>query len=242
MSGRPTIVASDAHLGATPDASRTEFLSFLEEIPRLTDDLVLNGDLFDFWFEYPNVVIRKHFPVLRRLADLTDRGVRIRLVEGNHDGWTGSFLRDEVGLELIREPVVTTLGGRRTYLAHGDGLAGGDLGYRVFKKLTRNRISRRLFRLVPPDVSLPLVRRLSRTSHREERPGPGDLKRAAALSGYADTLLEEDPDLELVVFGHSHVPELREVGRGRHYLNPGDWIHHFTYGVVSPEGVELKEW
>lgn len=240
---RPTLVASDAHLGNAPERSKRSFHAFLEDVADRTDDLVLAGDLFDFWFEYRSVVLREHFPTLRRLADLIDAGVRIRLVAGNHDAWVGSFLEEEIGVEFIPGATVTDVGGRRTYLAHGDGLAGGDLGYRILKTVTRSGPARRLFSWLHPDIATALVDRISRTG-REAEEGPGSEKkaRAEALSDHAAELIRRREDLDLVIFGHSHRPELSEPAEGRFYLNPGDWIHHFTYGLVQGSRVELLKW
>ena len=66
---RPTIVVSDIHLGEIPPDGEQTFLSFLESLPGKIDELLINGDLFDFWFEYRSVILRRYFPVLRRLAD-----------------------------------------------------------------------------------------------------------------------------------------------------------------------------
>lgn len=243
MSSSRTLVASDAHLGAVPPASRSRFLAFLSAVPELTDDLVLAGDVFDFWFEYRSVVLREHFEALRRLADAVDAGVRVRWLGGNHDAWAGSFLRDQVGLELLDAPLVTRVGGRRTLLAHGDGRAGGDWGYRLLKRVVRSRPARTLFRAVHPDLGAALARRASRTGEEAEAGrSPRRKDRAEALSAHAAELLRGDPSLELVVFGHAHRPELTEVAPGRHYLNPGDWIRSFTYGAVGPGGVELRSW
>lgn len=238
------LVASDAHLGAVPSSSEDRFLAFLRAVPRLGDDLVLAGDVFDFWFEYRSVVLREHFAALRALADVVDAGVRVRWVGGNHDAWAGSFLRDEVGVELLDAPLVTRVGGRRAFLAHGDGLAPGDWGYRLLKKVVRSRPARAAFRLLHPDLGTALARRASRTDHEAGREEPASRKedRAEVLARHARRLLEEDPSLDLVVLGHAHRPELSEVEPGRHYLNPGNWVHSFTYGVVGPSGVELRRW
>lgn len=238
MSDRAFVI-SDAHLGASPESARRRLLAFLERVPGSAEELVINGDLFDFWFEWSSAVPARHFDVLRALARVTDAGVRVRHVAGNHDAWGGSFLRDEVGMELMEGPIVTDLGGRRTYLAHGDGLASGDLGYRALKTVVRSRSAEALFRLLHPDLAQALVRRVSGSA---DGPGHGARERAGVLSRHADRLLGEDPSLDLVVFGHTHCPELREPEPGRHYLNTGDWIEHFTYGVVTPEEVRLERW
>lgn len=232
------LVLSDAHLGAVPERTERRLTAFLAWAPDRADELVIAGDLFDFWFEYRTVILREHFGVLRCLADAAEAGLRIRLVGGNHDAWGGSFLRDRVGVETVDGPVVTRVGGRRTFLAHGDGLAGGDWGYRVLKRVIRSRPVEELFRLLPPDLALPLVRRISGT----EGDAPGAASRADPLAAKAKTLLREDPELELVIFGHCHEPRLTEVEPDRFYLNPGDWIESFTYGLVGPDGVRLRRW
>jgi UDP-2,3-diacylglucosamine hydrolase len=242
MSEPPTLVASDAHLGATSPLAERTFLAFLDAVPDLTRDLVLAGDIFDFWFEYGSVIPSRNFAALRRLAALRDAGVRVRLVGGNHDAWGGRFLSEELGIELLAAPLVTEVGGRRTYLAHGDGLAGGDWGYRMLKAVTRSRPARALFRWVHPDLAYLLVRGVTRTPEEPRPLDPDEERRADRLAAYARELLDRDASLDLVVFGHSHRPELTSVGPDRHYLNPGDWIQHFTYGEVSPDGVALRHW
>lgn len=241
MSERALIV-SDAHLGATADASRDRLIDFLERAPYTADELIVNGDLFDFWFEWRTAVPSEHFAVLRALARVVDAGVRVRHVAGNHDAWGGDFLTEQVGLELVEAPLVTEVGGRRTFLAHGDGLAGGDWGYRALKAFVRSGPAVALFRALHPDLAHAVIDRISRTERDVEAGEHGAGERAEVLSEHADRLLREDPSLQLVIFGHSHRPELREVEPGRHYLNAGDWIQHFTYGVVTPEGVSLERW
>ncbi len=239
---RPTIVVSDIHLGEIPPDAEQTFLSFLESLPGKIDELLINGDLFDFWFEYRSVILRRYFPVLRRLADLVDAGVRVRLVGGNHDAWTGSFLGDDVGIELLDAPVTTALANRRAYVAHGDGLLDGEGAYRAFRGLIRSRPVRALFRLTPPDLSLPLVRRVSGTPARLEGRAGDDHERADRLGEHARALLASRPEIDLVVFGHTHRPELVEVEPGRHYLNAGDWIHHRSYAVLMADSIELRHW
>lgn len=237
-----TYVISDVHLGGVPEENEARFLDFLGAARESADALVIAGDLFDFWFEYRTVVLREHFDALRGLADLVEAGVEVRMIGGNHDAWGGEFLREQVGVEWLPGPVVTQIAGRTTYLAHGDGLADGDWGYRALKRVVRSGPARSLFRLLHPDLAGPLVRRLSRTSERERGEADSERERAEALSDHAASLLRERRELDLVVFGHAHRPELRRVEDDRHYLNPGDWIHSFSYGVLTPGEIRLGEW
>ena len=52
MLGHALVVVSDAHLGVAPPAVEEALLAFLEAVPDLGDCLLVNGDLFDFWFSY----------------------------------------------------------------------------------------------------------------------------------------------------------------------------------------------
>ncbi|MFQ5530195.1 MAG: UDP-2,3-diacylglucosamine diphosphatase [Gemmatimonadota bacterium] len=241
MSESASLIVSDAHLGAAPEAGEQAFHDFLAFAGASTRDLVINGDLFDFWFEYRTVVLSRHFGTLRALADLVDSGIRVRLVGGNHDSWGGAFLRNEIGIELIDGPVTTEIGGRLCYLAHGDGLGHGDLGYRALKRVIRSRPARFAFRHVHPDWADALVGRVSRTESRQTAEGAGG-SRAGELEALARRTLADDPSLQLVAFGHTHVPVLIEVEPGRHYLNTGDWIRNCTWASVGPEGVRLHRW
>jgi UDP-2,3-diacylglucosamine hydrolase len=242
MRDQPAIIVSDLHLGAVPLAHEEAFIAFLSHVPDRTPDLVINGDLFDFWFEYGTVVPRGHLRVLRALADVVDAGVRVRLVGGNHDAWGDSFLADEVGLELIEGPVVTDVGGRRTYLAHGDGLGAGDIGHKIFRRISHHPWAVKAFRMVHPSLAVRMVGRASSTEDYFRHGDGGVDSRAARLSDFAIRLLRDDPSLTLVALGHCHRPELTEVAPGRHYLNTGDWLTHFSYGVVSRDEIRLEHW
>lgn len=240
---RSSIVISDAHLGAAPPEHEAALLEFLAGVPDLARDLLINGDLFDFWFEYDTVILSRYFQVLRVLADLVEAGVRIRMLGGNHDSWGGRFLTDEIGIELLEGPVRTEVGGLSAYVAHGDGLGGGDLGYRALKSVIRTRLASASFRQLHPDWSARLIGFVSRTESRHGKPDdPGSDRRSERLRSLARDLLTSETDLDLVVFGHCHQPELLEVDSGRYYLNAGDWLHHCTWAQVSAEGVQLNRW
>lgn len=243
MEPSTSLIVSDAHLGAAPEANERAFRDFLDYAGTSTRDLIINGDLFDFWFEYRSAILRRHFSTLRLLAGLVDAGIRVRLLGGNHDFWGGSFLRDEIGVEVLDGPIRTVIGGRRALVAHGDGLGGGDWGYRVLRTVIRSPPARFAFRLIHPDVSDRIVKAVSRTeSRQEDGTDERSLQRARILAAYAEELLVRDPELELVSFGHCHVPELVEMRPGRYYLNTGDWVRHCTWAEVSRSGVRLNRW
>ncbi len=238
----PTLIVSDLHLGAVPDAVRDAFIRFTRHWHGQLDTLLINGDLFDFWFEYRTVVPNAHFHTLRALADLRESGVKIVLLGGNHDAWGGPFLKDTIGMELAHEELELEIAGRRALVAHGDGLGPGDLGYKMLKRVLRNRAVWGAMRWVHPDFAGRIARRVSRTNDGTEERFKRAQERAKTLEDYAVKLLHERDDLDLVVFGHCHHPQLKAVGTRGYYVNSGDWVTHRTYTLVTPETIEQKEW
>jgi UDP-2,3-diacylglucosamine hydrolase len=244
MSEKPVYVVSDTHLGAVPRETERAFRGFLDHVATHAQALLINGDLFDFWFEYRHVILREHFRAVAGLADVVDAGVKVWFVGGNHDAWAGSFLRDEVGIELLNGPVEMTLGGRRALVAHGDGVGSGDLKYRALKAVIRHPVSIGAFRVLHPDFGRWVAGRASSTGHKA---GGGDAAasgRAAYIRRWAEERLRADPSLELVLAGHAHVASVDEVEPGRFYVNSGDWLGSFDY-VVLPAGggpPELRDW
>ena len=242
MQRGPVYLASDAHLGAAPPAMEKAFHRWLEHAGERGELIFLNGDLFDFWFEWGSVVPGGHARVLGTLARIADAGVPIHLMGGNHDWWGGRYLTEEIGLILHKGEIRISLAGHRCLIAHGDGLGGGDLGYRMLKQVLHSRVTRRAFRWIHPDIATAIARRVSRTD-----PDAADTdrsrSRADALERWARARLVDDEELDQVILGHCHVPGRVEVAPGRFYLNAGDWLTHATY-VVLEEGSApvLERW
>lgn len=237
---KPDYIASDLHLGAVSRDRERAFLRFLEHVGGAAGSLLINGDLFDFWFEYGEVIPGRHFRVLAALADLVDAGVPVTFVGGNHDAWGGRFLREEVGMRYHTGLLRTTLGGQAALVAHGDGLGKGDVRYRVLKALVRNPVVIGMFRAIHPEIGLRIARGVSRTDTRKD--DDAMLGRARFLEEWGKAQLAADPSLSYVVCGHAHFPALVEVGGGRFYVNAGDWIRHNSYAVIGPAGARVLTW
>lgn len=233
MQGPPIYLASDVHLGAAPPETGEAFLAWLESAGSEASKVVINGDLFDFWFEYRSAIPRGHTRVLGALASLVDSGVPVLIMGGNHDWWGGDYLTGEIGVQFFQEPTELDLAGHKTLLAHGDGLGPGDLGYRILKRIVRGSLTRSAFRWLHPDVGAWVARRVSSTHLQTGDPMPKHLARSDFLEEWATKQLSASPELDLVALGHTHMPILKEVRPGQYYLNSGDWLVNRTYAVLQ---------
>ena len=225
-SSKAVFFISDAHLGSGPDLEqrRNSLVARLADLRQRAEHVYVLGDLFDFWFEYRHAVPKGHFQVLRALAELVEAGVPVEFFGGNHDFWCGSYLQQEVGLVVHQKPTVVSHQGRRIFLAHGDGIASGDWGYRMLKALLRHPWAIALYRTVHPDVGIPLAYRVSAISR------PHCLPFDVLLDRYRRNLVEPRFALgdDAVVIGHVHSPTHLRDPRGRDFVILGDWIEHYT--------------
>jgi len=232
---------SDAHLGAEPkerEAAREALLhQFLDSLPGRAGSLYVVGDLFDFWFEYGTCIPRRHFHTLCALDRVRRAGIPITYLGGNHDFWLGPFLERELGIVVHHGPLTLETQGRKLWIHHGDGLIGGDLGYRILKKVLRHPLSISLYRLVHPDLGIPFaawVSKQSRVSRDARQLDAGLLLREIAQPRF-------DEGYDGVMIGHfHHALEHREGSRD--FVVLGDWIERFTFAVLHEGVLSLERW
>ena len=234
----PCYIISDLHLGfAKPEVER-EALKFLRHVQGRAASLVINGDLFEFWFEWRTVIPRSSFRVLAALADLHDAGTTVLMVAGNHNCWGDDVLRRDVGIDYHGGAWEGSVAGWRTRIEHGDGLRPReDRRYRMLRTVLRNPLAIRAFRWLHPDLATRLA---THSSHASRSYGAKDQGRG--LARIASETLERRPDLELLIFGHSHVTALARMSSGGVYANAGSWLDAPTFLRVTPERVELRRW
>ena len=231
----PAFVISDAHLGAAGTDAERSLVAFAEMARREAKAVVINGDLFDFWFEWRHVMPRTGYRALAALASLREAGVEVLWVAGNHDCWGGDALVD-AGVTYHVGPWRGRIGGWETLIEHGNGLRDVvDAPYRRLRAVLRNPFAIWAFRhLLHPDWAVALARRTSHTS-RNMRPGDkGEGLRRVALDRLA-----ADPALRLYVFGHSHAEELGRSPAGGLYANPGAWMDGPNALLVRNDSVAL---
>lgn len=234
------VVVADAHLGQVPAAIETAFHRFLEAVPDLGDALLINGDLFDFWFEYRSVIPRRHFGTIAKLQALRARGIPITFVGGNHDRWGGDFLIQDLGIAFHGGDAETDVAGRRAFVAHGDGYTEQHWSAKVMHRVTRHPVTIRLFRALHPDLGFWIAHKLSGRLADNTRDRAVLDRAALAQAQFAKDLLARRPDLGLVILAHTHRPALEQLANGRAYLNPGAFLDGFRYALVTRESVALR--
>lgn len=243
--GKKIYFASDFHLGA-PDRQRSleREQKIVHWLDTITDDaahLFLVGDIFDFWFEYKNVIPKGYTRLLGKLATLSDKGLGISVFTGNHDMWMDGYFEEEFNIPVYDEPQLFSIAQKTFLIAHGDGLGPGDSGYKRLKKFLRNKTTRKLFAAVPSSWGLALADRFSKKSRlfTEENTFLGEEKEW--LIQYAREELKSK-QIDYFIFGHRHLPIDFSLSDSSRMINLGDWLNHYTYAVFDGENMFLKKY
>ncbi len=237
--------ASDQHFGApTRESSlvrEQKFVAWLEDIKADAAAIFLLGDLFDFWFEYKTVVPKGFVRVLGKLAEIRDSGIPIYFFVGNHDLWMRDYFENELQIPVFYDNQIFNFGEKSFLIGHGDGKGPGDMGYKRMKKVFTNPFSKWLFGCLHPDIGVRLAQYLSVKNKLIS--GDADVHFLGEdkewLVQYAKRKLEQR-HYDFLVFGHRHLPMKLKVGENAHYINLGDWIGYFSYGVFDGNDFELK--
>lgn len=224
---------SDLHLGAGPnqESRMRDLASLFASLPGSIDDLVLAGDIFEFWWEWKEAVPRRHLAFLDMLRVVAAQGVRLRLVAGNHDFAVGGFLAGHLPALVHPDGYLLQCGQARWLVVHGDGMAPSDRLDRGVRRVLRSRIAQMLWNLLPPDFAFGVAGGVGKAS-RQIQPGP-----APNVEEYS--LVARDWmrrwNLQGVVHGHTHRP-LLERGEAGTYINNGDWVLQRSLVWLRPDG------
>jgi len=244
-SNKKIYFSSDNHLGAPSQKESLVrekiFIEWLDSIKNDAEIIFLLGDLFDFWFEYKEVVPKGFTRVLGKLAELTDSGIKIYFFVGNHDLWMENYFEEELNIKIFRKPELFIFNSKSFFIGHGDGLGPGDYGYKRMKLILSNTFFIKLFRLIHPDIGIRLGKYLSQKNKLIS--GTEDLKFKGEdkewLIQYSIKKLEQE-HIDYFIFGHRHLPLVHQLKTKSKYINLGDWITHYTYGVFDGKTFNLR--
>jgi len=244
-SNKKIYFSSDNHLGAPSHKESLVrekiFIEWLDSIKNDAEIIFLLGDLFDFWFEYKEAVPKGFTRVLGKLAELTDSGIKIYFFVGNHDLWMENYFEEELNIKIFRKPELFIFNSKSFFIGHGDGLGPGDYGYKRMKLILSNTFFIKLFRLIHPDIGIRLGKYLSQKNKLIS--GTEDLKFKGEdkewLIQYSIKKLEQE-HIDYFIFGHRHLPLVHQLKTKSKYINLGDWITHYTYGVFDGKTFNLR--
>lgn len=242
-----TYFLSDLHLGAPyfQDSHEAEkrVVAFLDSIKNDADAIYLLGDVLDYWYEYRYVVPRGFVRFFGKLAELSDSGIKITWLIGNHDIWIFDYLPNELGIRVVDGTLTEKIHGKTVFMNHGDGVGKLPAGFRFIRSVFRNKICQRAFSAIHPRWTVPFAYNWSRHSRKTgEGRGVPDTKLLAGLRNFAKEYHQDHPEVNFFMFGHVHVLSREEIDDGCEIIVLGEWIRTFSYAVLDENGLKLLKW
>ena len=221
-----TFFASDVHLGLQvkdPAAREARFVDFLKGIPaEETEALYLLGDIWDFWYEYQDVVPKGYVRVFAALTALMDGGVKVYFFQGNHDVWTYHYF-EELGMIRLEQPCVVSAAGLTLCIGHGDGLGPAPRGYKLLRAIFHCRFLQVLFSTLHPRIAFALGNgwsRHNRLARGEEYVFQGE---SEPLWQFCEAF-QADRHIDAFIFGHYHCQVDSALPSGARLLMLRDWM------------------
>lgn len=226
-----TYFVADVHLGLAvkdPDERESRFTAFLHSIPaEKTEALYLLGDIWDFWYEYRDVVPKGYVRVFSALLDLMDAGVKVYFFTGNHDVWAYRYF-EELGMVRLEQPAYVDISGTRFCLGHGDGLGPVPLGYRMLRGIFHCRFLQILFSMLHPWIAFRFGNGWSRRNRLARHSEYFFKGKDEPLYKFASEYEKTHP-VDYFIFGHYHVDVKIRNPEGADLYVLKDWIDGSPY-------------
>ena len=236
------LFVSDAHFRTPSDEASEEREQRLVQLFRNQGGnlrhIFLLGDIFDYWFEYRDVVPKGYATLFACLKELNAQGVQIHYFTGNHDMWVENYFTQTFGAVIYREAQLFSINGCRCFVGHGDGLGGKQRKYLLIKRIFNNRFNWWLYGLLHPRQSFAIARFCSETSRNSHDDSMLQFQGEEEFQvQYAREMLVTTP-IDFFIFAHRHVPVRYELTPECTFYNVGDWLSHFSYLTFNPKDTE----
>ena len=237
---QPTaVIVADAHFHLHPDSAemrRVERFLELLATARRADHLVLLGDIFDFWFDYPHFRLDGYDSILRGLDEVRQAGTEIHFIGGNHDIWASRYFHRRYGSTPDGRPLVLELGNLRVRFDHGDGLLSHDRLYSAFRAVVRTRAGIALAKSLHPEILFAISTWLSGHSRNATR----DEGREIESKATAWLARQYGKNWDLMVIGHVH-HRFQVTVDGRTLGAPAGWFDQLEYGLIKDGRLTLLD-
>ena len=214
-----------------------KIINWLNHIKKDAQEVFLMGDLFDFWFEYKNVIPKDNLRFLSTISNMIDQGINFHYFIGNHDLWIINYF-EELGINIYNSPQKFNINSKTLLIGHGDGLGKGDTSYKILKKIFDNKVCQFLFRWIHPDIGLPLGRLFSGSKSKMELTNKAKIN-DNRIYEYCIEYNKKTP-IDIFVFGHSHHVNKKSIQNNSIYFNCGEWVSNSFYLESNGDKYELK--
>ena len=241
-----TYLLSDLHLGAPyiedAKAHESRIINFLNSVQDDAKTIYLLGDIFDFWYEYKEVIPKGFIRFQGKIAELCDKGIDVQFFCGNHDMWMFTYFQNELGVKVHHGPQIITIDNKTYFLAHGEDLGVEDKIFLKLLQVFRSKIAQWCFStMLHPDFAMRLAHKWSNKSRLKN----GTKETTTYLGENNEHLVKfaksykGEEHIDFFIFGHRHILLDLMIKKDSRVIILGDWIQHFSYAEVENDQLSL---
>ena len=240
----PIFIISDNHFSmnnnhAENDRRNKLFKVFTKIKNFKNSTLIVGGDFFDYWFEYKHVIPSGYDNLIDSFQDLTKAGTTIHYILGNHDYWDFGYLNRTANIITHKNDFEFNYSNQKILITHGDGLLKNDHGYRLLKKVIRHPLFIQAFKLLPPNFTCKLAKRISKSSSDYNHHDKYVDMIKKDIKEYSEKKWKLGYDSILV--GHYHQTGIYE-NENKKMIFLGDWLSKFTVTMINEKKYWQGDW
>ena len=198
---------SDLHLQSSEPKIIHAFLNFLIDYAAQAEALYILGDFFEAWIgdDDTDPLVSQ---IKAALKALTAQGVAVYFMHGNRDFLIGQRFCRETGVQLLSDPTLLELYGKKILLMHGDLLCIDDQKYQQFRKKAHDpNFQKRILRL-----PLFIRRALASWARYKSKKHTGRTNLMLQDVNQQEVLrVMQQYDADVLIHGHTHRPAVHDI-------------------------------
>ena len=222
------VIISDVHLG-TFGCKAQELLAYLQSInPK---KIILNGDIVDIWNFKKSYFPETHLQIISYLLNLSEQGIPIVYITGNHDELLRKFTTMRFGNVLLTDKYMLKQNDKVAWIFHGDVFDASIQHSKWIAKLGGWGYDK----LIQLNYFInKCLEFFGRERYSLSQKIKNSVKKAVKhINDFEQTAAELaiENEYDYVVCGHIHQPQLRKVKTDKGtcvYMNSGDWIENLS--------------
>ena len=197
------------------------------------------GDLFEYWAGDDD--LEQHQVLIAAFKALASCGVKLYFMHGNRDFLIGARFCNATNIQLLADPSLITIQGKRVLLSHGDALCTDDVDYQHFRYQVRESQWQQDFLMQPladRKQQIEAIRLRSEQEKSQKLAQIMDVNQdavAALFSAYNYP--------ELLIHGHTHRPNQHRLQIDGHLVTRwvlGDWYEQGSYLACDQNGCKAE--
>lgn len=235
---------SDLHLQSAEPATFERWRTFMQRpMSAHADALVILGDFFEVWAG--DDLLQTGSPTdTRAFARTCIELLRahsahrpVFFMHGNRDFLLGSDAMSAAGISELLDPTLLEMHGKRCLLSHGDALCLEDTEYLSFRSMVRSPEWQAQFLAKPLTERLAITRQLREQSEAKKKASGQDPATWADVDATASRQWLNAVNATVLIHGHTHRPEVHDLGNGLQRVVLSDWD-----ATATPPRAEVLRW